>query len=121
MIPVKDLPERKAELNALESAFQDRLRDLGQDWDESRLQTFDTSMAFRQEVETGKDALAQRQTPYAGWSSGWSRNSVPLLAVKSPPAKPRNRLPANPAAAGRRRAVAPTRHPTRRPPAPQRI
>ncbi len=58
---VKDLPERKAELNALESAFQDRLRDLGRGWDESRLRTFDTSMAFRQEVETGKAELAQRQ------------------------------------------------------------
>jgi uncharacterized protein YhaN len=58
---VKDLPERKAELNALESAFQNRLRDIGPGWDESRLQTFDTSIAFRQEVETGKAALTQRQ------------------------------------------------------------
>ena len=53
---VKDLPERKAELGALESELQDRLRDLGPEWDEDRLQGFDASLAFRQEVEQAKDA-----------------------------------------------------------------
>ena len=55
---VKDLPERKAELAALESELADRLRDLGQDWDEERLQAFDTSITFRQDVEQEKEALA---------------------------------------------------------------
>ena len=54
---VKDLPERRAELGALESEMTDRFRDLGQDWDEERLQAFDTSMMFRQEVEQGKESL----------------------------------------------------------------
>ena len=58
---VKDLPERRAELGALESELQGRLRDLGPDWDESRLQEFDASLAFRQAVEQGKETLAARQ------------------------------------------------------------
>ena len=58
---VKDLPERKAELGALESELVERLQYLGQDWDEPRLQGFDTSMAFRQEVEQAKGALAKNQ------------------------------------------------------------
>ena len=58
---VKDLPERRAELNALESELNDLLRDLGQDWDESQLQGFDTSIGFRQEVETGRESLSQMQ------------------------------------------------------------
>ena len=57
---VKDLPERQAELNSLEGELSDRLRDLGQDWDEERLQTFDASMAFRQEVDQAKGNMAER-------------------------------------------------------------
>ncbi len=58
---VKDLPERRAELGSLESELTDRLRDLGPDWDEDKLQAFDTSMTFRQEVEQGKESLAGSQ------------------------------------------------------------
>ena len=55
---VKDLPERRAELGALESELTDRLRDLGPDWDEARLEGFDTSMALRQEVEQARESQA---------------------------------------------------------------
>ncbi len=93
---VKDLPERKAELNALESAFQDRLRDLGQDWDESRLQTFDTSMAFRQEVETGKDALAQRQDAIRRVEQRLEQEQRSLTGCQIAAREAQERLPANP-------------------------
>lgn len=58
---VKDLPERRAELNSLEGELSDRLRDLGQEWDEERLLSFDASMGFRQEVDQAKDNLAELQ------------------------------------------------------------
>ncbi len=58
---VKDLPERRAELDALESELGGRLRELGQDWDEERLQEFDVSMAFRQEVDTSRETQTQRR------------------------------------------------------------
>ena len=57
---VKDLPERRKELESLESELTDRLRGLGPSWDECRLQSFDTSMEFRQEVEQGKEALTRK-------------------------------------------------------------
>ena len=59
---VRDLPERLAELAALESDLVERLRDFGSDWDEARLDEFDTSIAFRQEVERFKEGLAERAT-----------------------------------------------------------
>ena len=93
---VKDLPERKAELNALESAFQDRLRDLGQDWDESRLQTFDTSIAFRQEVETGKAALAQRQDAGRRAEQRLEQEQRSLTGCETAAREAQERLPANP-------------------------
>ena len=56
---VRDLPERQAELAALESDLAGRLRDFGPDWDEARLDEFDTSIAFQQEVERFKERLAE--------------------------------------------------------------
>ena len=57
---VRDLPERRAELGAMESDLVDRLRDMGQRWDEDRLDSFDTSIVFRQEVESWKETLASQ-------------------------------------------------------------
>ena len=57
---VRDLPERRAELGALESGLGERLRDLGQGWDEARVDNFDGSMVFRQEVDRWKETLAGR-------------------------------------------------------------
>ncbi len=58
---VADLPERQAELHALESGLRGKLRDLGADWDESRLEGFDTSMVFRQKVEHWRDVLNEHR------------------------------------------------------------
>jgi uncharacterized protein YhaN len=57
---VRDLPERRAELGAMESDLLGRLRDMGQGWDERRLDSFDTSIVFRQEVEGWKETLASQ-------------------------------------------------------------
>ena len=57
---VRDLPERRAELGAMESDLLGRLRDMGQGWDECRLDSFDTSIVFRQEVEGWKETLASQ-------------------------------------------------------------
>ena len=55
---VRDLPERLAELSAQKEDVGKRLRDLGQNWDEARLENFDTSIAFRQETGRWRDTLA---------------------------------------------------------------
>ena len=57
---VRDLPERRAELTGLESDLGDRLRDLGQGWDEAGLENFDTSIVLRQQVDGWKDTLARK-------------------------------------------------------------
>ena len=57
---VRDLPERRAELGAQETGVARQLRDLGRGWDESRLDDFDTSMVFRQEVDGFRQRLVER-------------------------------------------------------------
>ncbi len=54
---VRDLPKRQAELKAQEAQLHAKLRDFGPGWDESRLDSFDTSIVFRQEVERWKARL----------------------------------------------------------------
>ena len=56
---VKDLPERMAELRGLEASLGERLRDLGPDWDEERLESFDTSIGTRDRIEVSRQTLAQ--------------------------------------------------------------
>ena len=57
---VRDLPERRAELGAQEADLARQLRDLGQGWDESRLEGFDTSMLVRQEVDGYRQRLTNQ-------------------------------------------------------------
>ena len=55
---IKDLPERKTELQSLENSLGERLRDIGQEWDEERLISFDTSMVTRDHIEQVRQDLA---------------------------------------------------------------
>ena len=57
---VRDLPERQAELTAQQNDLNRQLRDLGQGWDEARLDDFDTSAVFRQEVDGFRRRLADQ-------------------------------------------------------------
>ena len=57
---VRDLPERRAELSSQETDISRQLRDLGQGWDESRLDDFDTSMVFRQQVDGYRQGLTEQ-------------------------------------------------------------
>ena len=57
---VRDLPERRAELGGQKEEIQKRLRDLGPNWDEVRLESFDTSIVFRQDTESWRQTLSDR-------------------------------------------------------------
>lgn len=48
---VRDLPERQQELRDMEQSLEERLRQLGPDWNEANLDRVDTSLAVRSEVE----------------------------------------------------------------------
>jgi hypothetical protein len=57
---VRDLPERRTELQSLENSLGERLRDIGPDWDEERLESFDTSIVTRDHIEQVRQALAAK-------------------------------------------------------------
>ena len=57
---ISDLPEREAELRAMESELRENLRQLGTGWDESRLATFDTSIPRLDEVKQWGERRSER-------------------------------------------------------------
>ena len=54
---VHDLPERQGELQILEDTLSQRLRLLGQSWDEEGLDAVNTSLEVRQQVEGWRDTI----------------------------------------------------------------
>ena len=58
---VRELPMRQGELDSLKSDLERDLADLGRDWNVDMLNTFDTSIESRQEVERFKKLLADER------------------------------------------------------------
>ncbi len=90
---VRDLPERRAELGALESDLNKRLRDLGEGWDEARLERFDTSIVFRQEVELWKERLSEGGDTVRQSQQRLERASDELTERQTADRESRERLP----------------------------
>ena len=90
---VRDLPERQVELATLESDLDGRLRDLGSDWDEARLDEFDTSIAFRQEVERFKERLAEGATAVRSSRERLEQEQAALTECQNSVREARERLP----------------------------
>ncbi len=59
---VKDLPERRAELDSKRSELETSLANLGPDWDTDRLDRFDLSLVVREEVANHGERLRDAQT-----------------------------------------------------------
>ena len=55
---IRELPRRQGELDSLKSNLEHNISDLGRDWNVDRLNTFDTSIELRQEVDRFKKLLA---------------------------------------------------------------
>ena len=58
---VRDLPERQAELAAMEVGLAENLRELGHNWGETDLEEFDTSLIVRNEVDNWKQRTAEAE------------------------------------------------------------
>ncbi len=56
---VRDLPKVEAQLRSQENALALGLKDLGPDWDEARLESFDISVPVRDEVEQWRKQLEE--------------------------------------------------------------
>ena len=56
---VRDLPERKAELQGQEADFATHLDDLGHEWGEAELLAFDTSLVGRNQVDNWKQRISE--------------------------------------------------------------
>ena len=95
---VHDLPKREAELSGHKRSLAETLKDLGPGWDEGRLETFDLSIAVREEIsqyqerlrETGgelerrKATLAQEQTALAEAAEAENHVGRELKAATKP-------------------------------------
>ena len=57
----RDLPKRQTELKTLKGELSEALSDLGQDWDESDLEAFDSSLVVRNQVDTWKSRFEQAE------------------------------------------------------------
>ena len=55
----RDLPKRKTELERYESDLAVTLKDLGADWDKSRLENFDLSLVVREEISQYQERLRE--------------------------------------------------------------
>ena len=75
---VKDLPEREAELEGHMKTLADTLKDLGPEWDESRLEEFDLSIAVRQEITQHGGRLREASAEHLSRRSDLRQNIVAL-------------------------------------------
>ena len=57
----RDLPKRQTELKVLKDELSEALSDLGQDWDDADLETFDTSLVLRDQIDTWKSRFDQAE------------------------------------------------------------
>ena len=80
---VGDLPERRAELNSQEADIARQLRDLGKSWDESRLDAFDTSMIFRQEVDDFRKKIVAQSDEVRRSTERLERAKADLIECRS--------------------------------------
>ena len=90
---VRDLPKRRAELNAKREELQKRLRNIGPSWDEARLDAFDTSMEFRQETEIFRDSLADRAARVRQADERLDREQSELVESKNAVDQAKSRVP----------------------------
>ena len=92
---VRDLPERRAELNAIESDLGKQLRDFGQGWDEERLERFDTSIVLRQEVGRWKETLTGHTDAVRQSRQRMEQEITRLNELQTGAREARERLPAD--------------------------
>ena len=90
---VRDLPERRAELGAKETDLARQLRNLGQGWNESRVDDFDTSMVFREEVDGFRKRLSDQAARVRSSAELLERERAELVERQSAVKQAQARVP----------------------------
>ena len=90
---VHDLPERRAELGAKETDLARQVRDLGQGWDESRVDDFDTSVVFREEVDGFRKRLSDQAARVRSTAEQLERERAELADRQSAVEQAQARVP----------------------------
>ncbi len=93
---IADLPEHQAELDRLETGLEQRLRELGPGWDKTRLENFDTSMGFSQEIQNWKEKLEQEQGASARSQQRLEQENNALTELHTALREAQERQPASP-------------------------
>ena len=75
---VRQLPERDEERRGLEKTFDETLKDLGSDWDESRLDEFDLSLGVREEISHHQNWIRQAREELARRESRLDQDEAAL-------------------------------------------
>ena len=92
---VKDLPEREGELEGHKKTLANTLKDLGPDWDETRLETFDLSLPVRQEIAQHRDRLRDASDEYLTRRSTLGQDTIALEEAIDAESKARRELDAS--------------------------
>ena len=90
---VHDLPERRAEMGAKETDLARQLRNLGQGWNESRVDDFDTSMVFREEVDGFRKRLSDQSARVRSSAEQLERERAELADRQSAVEQAQARVP----------------------------
>lgn len=89
---VGDLPKRQIELRALEDNLSQRLRILGPDWDEKRLESFDLSMAVLDQIDQHQQSLSNEQENVRSARNERERSEKNLSELKVAESEARDEL-----------------------------
>ena len=93
---VRDLPERQTELAALEGKLTENLRELGHNWGESDLESFETSIVVRNEVDNWKQRTSERQARVRQTNALIEQAERTLQDLQSEAQVAKDRLPLEP-------------------------
>ena len=93
---VRELPKRAEELRGHEKSLIETLQDLGPDWDETRLDAFDLSLAVREEISQYQHRLRQAREDLAGHGSRLAQDETVLAESVAAHAKAEGALEAAP-------------------------
>ena len=93
---VHDLPERQGELRELEAGFSSRVSDLGRPWGEAELDTFDSSLAVRDQVATWREQMDGTEETLRQAGLRLEQENQALLERQLETREAREQLPAEP-------------------------